>query len=162
MLKKTTWLFCLLLLFASCQSRIDRPENEALMLDPVKNPKLKITTAAFLGNSANIDYLKQHCEVLPAENRSARYLKDSSMVWLKNEEIMEVALYSDGDFLNYGLHIGMTRADFKARFRDLYAREQEPFVEVAEEVVSMGCCTSAEKVWRFEFEKGRLKRIFFE
>ena len=91
-----------------------------------------------------------------------RYLKDSSMVWLKNEEILQTAIYSKGDFLNYGLHIGMTRADFKARFRDLYAREREPFVEVAEDVVSIGCCTSAEKVWRFEFEKGKLKRIFFE
>lgn len=151
-------LLCSLLL-SGCYSKLDKPENEPLMLDLEVNKKLTISAEAFLVNGINYDFLKSDCKKIVQSANSFLYVKDSSTILIKDKIVTEVHINSAGNFLNYDLSIGKSKAAFESIFIRLSDRSSTPFIKNSPNMIKIGCCTSGKKVWDFEFENGILKRI---
>ncbi|MFK7946064.1 MAG: hypothetical protein AB8G11_00625 [Saprospiraceae bacterium] len=150
------------LLLISCTSKLDKPENEPLMLDNAINPNLKISVEAFIENPENRTYLDANCIKSNEDSDfDFTYSKDSSYIEFRNDNVSEVVIKSKGQFLNYGIEIGQKRQDFETIFLRLFNNEKRPYMSLSKDKIELSCCQVGESVWIFNFKDNRLKSIYF-
>jgi hypothetical protein len=157
---KTIFLFTLIL-FSSCFSKLDTPKNINKMLRPAENPKLKIAVEAFLENPINKGYLDTVCLKAKLNENVINFTKDSTAIQLQNHRPKHVAILSKGQFLNYGLEIGMTKTEFLNTFFQLMEMKTEPYIFIQENQITLSNTNEDPNKWTFIFEKNRLKRVAF-
>ena len=150
------------LLFTNCTSKLDKPENEPLMLDNSKNTNLKINIDAFIEKSTNRIFLEANC----TKSNQGNYLdfvysKDSSYIEFKNDVVHSAEIKSKGKFLNYGIEIGQNRQDFENIFLRLFDNPKRPYMDLKKDKIELGCCEAGVSVWVFNFENNLLKSIYF-
>lgn len=160
-MKYFTLLFSILF-FVNCTSKLDKPENEPLMLDNAINPNLKISIEAFIENPTNRSYLDSNSIKSDDYNSlNYTYSKDSSYIQFRNAKVYEAIIKSEGQFLNYGIEIGQKRQDFENIFSQLFDRPKKPYMSLRNNKIEFGCCQVGESVWSFNFENNRLKSIYY-
>lgn len=151
----------LILSLTSCYSKLDKKENEPLMLDLKVNENLTIAPEAFIANAINYEFLEKECEKFTQNANEFLYVKDSSTILIRDKKVQEVHLKSSGNFLNYGLEIGQDKTAFETTFIRLSDRNTRPFIRTNSNKIKMSCCSGTQSVWDFEFENGVLKRVDF-
>ncbi len=152
-------LFLFSILLISCQSKLDKKENEPLILDLEANKQLTIAPEAFISNAINYDFLKNDCRKISQNSNEILYIKDGSSVLFKDKLVQEVHIKSDGLFLNYNIKVGQSKADFKSTFKRLNDRNSNPYVNNNKDIIRFSCCIATESVWEFEFENDILTSI---
>jgi hypothetical protein len=151
-----------IILFVSCHSRLENPENLPLMMDNSANENLKITVNAFMNNPFNKDFLENKC-TKSSQNRKFCFIysKDDSFIQTAYDIPTEVHIISGGKFFNYGIEIGQTRAEFESIFYDLESKEKLPYINNKRDKIEFSTEIIGKSIWHFYFENGTLKIVDF-
>lgn len=157
---KNLLLFSVSLLFFACTSKLDKPELEPLLLDNSINPNLKISVAAFLEQPINRSFLDSSCIRSNKDNPyNFSYSKDSSFFEFQNDKLYNAVIKTKGQFLNYGIEIGQTRAAFRAIFHQLHNSSEQFYVSNKKDRIEISTKSSSYSTWVFHFENDLIKHI---
>ena len=82
-----------ILFLVNCTSKLDKSENEPLMLDNSVNLNLKISVEAFIEKPENRPYLDSNCVKSNQDNHfNFFYSKDSSYIEFRDDKVYEAML----------------------------------------------------------------------
>lgn len=143
-----------------CQS-----DRQALNKEPspptFKSPKT-VSVQQFLAQPIDWTFIKKNLKVYATALKTTQtYVQADTYFTLKNDSLQDATIIDSGQFLNHDIYIGMPQAAFEALFSDLKSQPEYPYILKLNEDIAIGCCTSKEPHWTFEFEDGVLMQINF-
>lgn len=82
-----------------------------------------------------------------------------SYIMLHNQEFVEGTISNEEIKLVNNIRIGLPKDSFIKSFKNLENHPDQPYIDVQDSKISMGCCSEMNELWEFEFNNDTLALI---
>lgn len=82
-----------------------------------------------------------------------------SYIMLHNQEFIEGTISNDEIKLVNNIRVGLTKDSFIKSFKNLTNHPDQPYINMQDSKISMGCCSEMNELWEFEFNNDTLALI---
>lgn len=175
MIKRSKLYFLAVVFLYSCGTSVyDRSKEMTEIINPEKisntfKDESTLSVTDFIQTPLTVSTLGESewnvvTEIIPNEitntNDTLNVLeyKRSFLQIVNHEFVSGYVIDKEIQFIKH-IHVGMTKEDFFSKFADLKNNPDQPFVEITDNVVKMGCCSEQTEIWAFKFDNDVLTMI---